>query len=747
MTLRNAQAGLSLALSLGVITGAWFADSAHAQGNGEGTAGAPRFLGHPLMTAPLQDGKLALVEEKNAGNGRRYAVMSGAGQAEEDAPLEVESGVVEISRRRNPAIPAQPVEDTPSKLTRRLRRELEASVDSTGVVRASVALNRSISGYTEALNRAIARHEVLTEGEKRGHRMRYLNARRRDLQDQQRALSSALSALGGVVVSECEEGFCAIVELERDAIESLAANPIVEILDLPTDADPPPDTEQIHGQHASRGTQIYYNFLWNQQSSAPIYYNGWVDGSPLEIAILDNQFNDDHVGFNNNSGQDRIAGRRLCSNGGCATISNFSGIYDDGTPVLGAQHHGTQVAGIVLGTIREGQDSAYTAESHRTQRSGYAGRQEAYLYLATSAGGYDNALGSMDALSSPPLLLSASMGWPEGSGIDDDCDGDDIYSQGLNDLFEDGTLPIRAAGNSGIGSSSDCRVSAPGSARSAFTVGGHTNSSSSGEDDVRYGEIYTSSPRGGTSSEGGNRTIIDITAPACRYRLYTGVNSGSAAYQSSTDCGTSLAAPTVAAAAVDLVDWCRSVYPQDGDLIKEPGVLFANLLLMGDRWESPSSSQITRFSHRTGAGRLKMRRFDGHGMDAPWGWAYGWTCIDHGETYSLSVNSGNTLSTDVEDFKGVIYWYDPSGSVANIDLALREVGGSVLRNSNDTKDNKERVYHSAVGGKRLALEITGTNVPDDNAGCGTNSMKVYYAYFYEDDDRESHENLSWADPE
>ena len=50
-------------------------------------------------------------------------------------------------------------------------------------------------------------------------------------------------------------------------------------------------------------------------------------------------------------------------------------------------------------------------------------------------------------------------------------------------------------------------------------------------------------------------------------------------------------------------------------------------------------------------------------------------------------------------------------------------------------DNKERVYYD-VGGLAVKLEIYGWDVTADHTVCGTNSMKVYYAYFYEDSDRD-----------
>lgn len=54
-------------------------------------------------------------------------------------------------------------------------------------------------------------------------------------------------------------------------------------------------------------------------------------------------------------------------------------------------------------------------------------------------------------------------------------------------------------------------------------------------------------------------------------------------------------------------------------------------------------------------------------------------------------------------------------------------------------DEKERVYHSAIGGTAVRLDFVGSLVGADDAGCGTNSMLVYYAYFDEDDARDDPE--------
>lgn len=63
-------------------------------------------------------------------------------------------------------------------------------------------------------------------------------------------------------------------------------------------------------------------------------------------------------------------------------------------------------------------------------------------------------------------------------------------------------------------------------------------------------------------------------------------------------------------------------------------------------------------------------------------------------------------------------------------------------------DNKQRVVLlNPLGGWDYRLVAVATSVTADNEGCGTNSMRVFWAKMYEDSDREWAENLDWVRPE
>ena len=82
-------------------------------------------------------------------------------------------------------------------------------------------------------------------------------------------------------------------------------------------------------------------------------------------------------------------------------------------------------------------------------------------------------------------------------------------------------------------------------------------------------------------------------------------------------CGTSFAAPVVAAAAAVFADWYLN--SPIGSLIEDPGVLMAAMLMMGDRGSSSGSKRLEKgFDPLWGAGALRLRRFDDAGLDDPW---------------------------------------------------------------------------------------------------------------------------------
>jgi len=63
--------------------------------------------------------------------------------------------------------------------------------------------------------------------------------------------------------------------------------------------------------------------------------------------------------------------------------------------------------------------------------------------------------------------------------------------------------------------------------------------------------------------------------------------------------------------------------------------------------------------------------------------------------------------------------------------------------TSDTDDNKQRVYTAIANPTADAwrLQITGRDVTSDAEGCGVDSTRVYFAWLYEDQDRDTGTSL------
>jgi hypothetical protein len=58
---------------------------------------------------------------------------------------------------------------------------------------------------------------------------------------------------------------------------------------------------------------------------------------------------------------------------------------------------------------------------------------------------------------------------------------------------------------------------------------------------------------------------------------------------------------------------------------------------------------------------------------------------------------------------------------------------------NGAWDNKARIYDEAIGrfeGRKTWLELAGFDVTNDSTICGDDAALVYYAYYFEDDQRD-----------
>jgi hypothetical protein len=110
----------------------------------------------------------------------------------------------------------------------------------------------------------------------------------------------------------------------------------------------------------------------------------------------------------------------------------------------------------------------------------------------------------------------------------------------------------------------------------------------------------------------------------------------------------------------------------------------------------------------------------------------------------------SNISTDVEYAKAVAWFYDPGHELGQgVDtVRLRFFDGtSNVATSGGGADNVQRVYLKHPGGKPLYIRLSGDQVYTDNHdGCGTSQIRVFYAAYYEDADRDDSDGPHSSDP-
>lgn len=428
-----------------------------------------------------------------------------------------------------------------------------------------------------------------------------------------------------------------------------------------------------------------------------------------------------------------------------------------------------------------------------------------------------------------------------------DCGGWGLPDLAHDSLYRSGILPIVSAGNGNVSSvdwsgrcesnehvnwTQVCTTGSPKAAAGTFVVGAHVLPDVElGSDGLQVNDppfrLMDSSARGGkisiSSNHGGERSILDLVAPS--------VNAFSASFHQSATrldcfggdvdvycstpseaCGvdwvcpgddeepsrgphatssewqpvmgvthTSGAAPVVTGAAMLFRQW---YYRRVSSDIDDPGLLYANLLLMGDTTVSgaigdldPNSLEArattgvamearTGFDRGWGSGKLQMRRYEPRGMGFPWGWGDGSVCVAQGEQVDVALAPGlSVASQDVERLRVVAYSFDhtllrTSGPASNrdpstpmrVDVGLAPAPGSsvdwIVRDGSG--DNKKRVVldrSRSVDGPMLdellggepTLRFEGVRVPANAGrpeGCDVGKVKVHFAWFFEGSDRE-----------
>lgn len=694
---------------------------------------------HPLANQ-LINGKVPLQEIKDFPDGSRIAIGSiqfGDGEktmgirkleqhpisqeemaiarAEKASGAEAQGGMVASYETVDPKLGLPEIDG--KKLSSRIAADVldwlrNASNSSTIVLQLRVPRPSSYVPITLKMESAIAKGLVQNEADRFKEKRKAQEAQRVVVSEATTPAVQFIENIGGKIDYICRNIFCLRATVNAVQLRELLSSALITRIDTVHEIK-----ENATGQEILDGTQAF-QYL----DDGVLSYNGDPNGVPIKIGVLEHTGLFFHQGFNDWSTSSRIKEVKRCSH-----EWEFLGFWvylekcrSGNSPV--GNGHGTHVASLVLGDLMDGQDSAITTVADRRARSGYGREAELFFWSAAHPNGDSHIDVALDDIAGSDIqILNMSI---EIGGADATCTGQTALSQDINDLYDGGILTFYAAGNDGNSSTTNCRIDEPGSAMGAFVVGSHRN--------IVNEPIWNYSSRGGTSTEGRGRSILDMVLPGRR----TLVPDHTGGY---TTCnGTSCSAPIMTGLAADYIEW---YVEENSSYINNPGHLHSNLLLLGDREESNSPKE---YSNLFGAGRLKMRLFEQEGMDSPYEAGRFGTCVDHGKSVTQPLNNGYKISSLVEPIKAVGFFYDrthETGQWDDVDMYLERstnnVNWSVVDSDIDSYDEKMRVFEDDVTSSSYywRLRLKGYRVTSDNTGCGANSIRVYYAWFFEDSAR------------
>lgn len=423
----------------------------------------------------------------------------------------------------------------------------------------------------------------------------------------------------------------------------------------------------------------------------------WMDSvGGTEQVVL----NRNHYGFRWPGGGSRWGSFYRCPGGTC-TIT---------TPLTG-ESHGTATARILVGSIEGGQDPTISNGLDRRRRSGMLSGASVYFY---GIGG-DWCNGAIGALQTAVSQHVDVLNWslringsePETScSRFNDCGG---FNAAIANATDAGMLVVFIMGN--WGPSSTCNASYPGTRKDALTVGAlDTNPSTASYDSAPMWDNPTGELDFRGSGTGGMRVrqhndwwpvstfaVADLAAPGAWSYWYT---AEPGVYSSSVGRGTSIAAPAVAGAAMQL----RHAFKAVGWNLPSARALVVNMLLMGDGLGTSG----TGFNLRSGAGRVKTYYPSAANLTSPWGWGWHSATLSNGQEACWNVGSAAAESTSITQWKGALTWNESSyDSVANIHLRLKDTcpasGPTVVVAQDQSRDIRKRVVvgQGSIGGRCL----------------------------------------------
>lgn len=531
-----------------------------------------------------------------------------------------------------------------------------------------------------------------------------IEARQREAAALQSEVVEHLAALGATDVSGfwLTNGVSATVALGR--VSGLAEHPDVTTIEMPGpfEEDSPSEWDG-EDMKAATGLNagIFHDNGYHGQA-----YAGNSGGRMMRIAIIGGGFDHDHPGFLDCAGcGSRVVAYMDCKVSPCAA----------GTPA--PQGHATQVAGLAAGSVRQGQVAGLTGQD-ALERTGPA--EEPDVYLISIDGAVASAIRAVEwAAANGVDILVSSTNYPSTA-----CDS---VAGGLESAIYDAQFlnmtSVVSAGNEG-NAAGTCSVTGHSEALSAFPVGSAGlpgTRCTSGNWSICPITSVAGPPAYGSALGGQSATVDGVTyvgalstiaavAPGCPFYMF---KTDGTIGQWLGGCGTSLAAPQVGSAAIQVKDRFLS---QGHTFVDIEGRMSVVLQAMTDRQNAQGVKVQNGFDSLWGGGRFQARYFSATDMGTPYGWESYSAVLYNGQVNSRSVFGVGAEPAGIGQFKSYAMVFESKGNnIADVDVELRDLdcgGGSQVLASDSSRDVKSMVrLGGSASNKSLCVRLIANHMP------------------------------------
>jgi hypothetical protein len=537
-----------------------------------------------------------------------------------------------------------------------------------------------------------------------------LEARKNELEALHAPLVESTRAAGGDVIKSHWLVNAFKARVTPQALRMLAADPRVERVER---VDRPiPDANNLDDMRvATQAVQFHAaGFLGETPSGASM-------AADMMLAIIDTDIDNDHPAWLDQP----LGTTRLDS-----IWREAAGVWGQVGFSAAGDSHGTKVAGVAMGDLMDGQDLSVMNPVDQDDRTGFA-TEASFVFIENSAGTVDSIEQAV-ALDVDIINMSSSVNY--------NCDLAGASNDAVDAAMLAGIFFSKSSGSNGVIGAA-CNIGTPGAASGAFSVAAIDRAAV-----PLVSGLVTSGSSHGPDVEG--RAVVALAAVAGpEGATAAGFNNMYGAFGA-----TSAAAPVVAGSAAFLKEHLLTVF--SSMLINDAGYLYAAMLVMGDgQMDAGVALAQEEMDGKWGAGRLRLRKFDNAGMDAPWRMRLiGRTISDGAVVSDLLLNPdvngiNQDIPTSADRIRATVFWHepnieDPATAWATISSTLCNDDGFCYGSGNSGDPRQRHRIGNVTGGKKWWLKLSGIDVPasaDTNYRFGLDERMVHVAVYWEDEAR------------